>query len=185
MDPVQRIITSEKGVSLDFASVAKDSKAQSKELYVWGQNENEDLKDGGLFTSIAFRGADLNAHIVTDRLAYLNFVHGALSGTLASGLDSARSPFKALRDAEHVLQPKRLRRQSIQGQIIKLEREHVKGSEHRLAELKQQLHAAETEDAAAEKDIEVLKRKAVRESEQVKWAALREVSGVRIIPDFV
>lgn len=48
MDPVQRIITSEKGVSLEFASVAKDSKSQSKELYMWGQNEHEDVKDGTL-----------------------------------------------------------------------------------------------------------------------------------------
>lgn len=46
VEPVQRIVTSEKGVSLDFASVSKDSKAQSKELYMWGQTESEDIKDG-------------------------------------------------------------------------------------------------------------------------------------------
>jgi hypothetical protein len=54
--PVQRIITVEKGVAIDFDSLSRNAKAQSKELYTWGQGELEDLKD------------------VTDRLAYLNFV---------------------------------------------------------------------------------------------------------------
>lgn len=44
--PVQKIITVEKGVALDFDNVARDSKAQSKELYTWGQSETEDLRDG-------------------------------------------------------------------------------------------------------------------------------------------
>lgn len=44
---MQRIITAEKGVALDFDSIGRDSKAQSKELYTWGQTEAEDLKDGG------------------------------------------------------------------------------------------------------------------------------------------
>jgi len=44
--PVQKIITSEKGLSMDFDNVSRDSKAQSKELYTWGQTEAEDLKDG-------------------------------------------------------------------------------------------------------------------------------------------
>ncbi len=44
--PVQKIITVEKGVALDFDGIARDSKAQSKELYTWGQTETEDLKDG-------------------------------------------------------------------------------------------------------------------------------------------
>ena len=102
-----------------------------------------------LAASIACQGAYMNAHIVTDRLAYLNFVHGALSGTLASSLDSSRASFKALRDAERTLQPKRQRRYNIHGQITRLEHEQAKGSEQRLAELRQQLHAAEAEDSAA------------------------------------
>lgn len=44
--PVQRIITAEKGVALDVDSLARSSKAQSKELYSWGQEEAVDLKDG-------------------------------------------------------------------------------------------------------------------------------------------
>jgi hypothetical protein len=36
----------EKSVAIDFDSVSRDAKAQSKELYTWGQIESEDLKDG-------------------------------------------------------------------------------------------------------------------------------------------
>jgi hypothetical protein len=44
--PVQRIITSEKGVAIDCDALARDAKVQSKELYTWGQTQPEDLKDG-------------------------------------------------------------------------------------------------------------------------------------------
>lgn len=44
--PYQRMITTSKGVIMDFDSLAKDAKANSKELYVWGQTETDDLKDG-------------------------------------------------------------------------------------------------------------------------------------------
>lgn len=43
---MQRIITLEKGLAIGFDGVARDAKAQSKELYTWGQTELEDLKDG-------------------------------------------------------------------------------------------------------------------------------------------
>ncbi|EAU93037.1 hypothetical protein CC1G_06757 [Coprinopsis cinerea okayama7 len=149
--PVQKIITASKGVALDFDCVARDTKAQSKELYTWGQNEPEDLKD------------------VTDRLAYLNFVHGSLASTLAQRLNTARGPFKALRDAESALQPRRNIRAGLQAQISKVENDPKKA-----ADLREQLRKAELEDAQAEKEIELLKRKAVRESEQLKWEAIRE-----------
>ena len=44
--PIQKIITTEKGVAIDFDSLSRDSKTQSKELYTWGQTEADDLKDG-------------------------------------------------------------------------------------------------------------------------------------------
>lgn len=44
--PIQRIITLEKGVALDFDALARDGKTQSKELYTWGQDEDADLTDG-------------------------------------------------------------------------------------------------------------------------------------------
>ncbi|KAF4622893.1 hypothetical protein D9613_001864 [Agrocybe pediades] len=154
--PVQKIITTEKGVAIDFDSISRNSKAQSKELYTWGQSEPEDLKD------------------VTDRLAYLNFVQGSLAGSLASKLDSARGPLKALRDAEAHLLPKRNLRANLQTQIARLEHDQVKGGDKKISELRQQLHKAETDDAQLEREVELLKRKAVRESEQLKWDAIRE-----------
>jgi hypothetical protein len=48
--PVQKIITAEKGVAIDFDSVSRDSKTQSKELYTWGQGEAEDIRDGAQTT---------------------------------------------------------------------------------------------------------------------------------------
>jgi len=44
--PVQKIITAEKGVALDFQSLSRNSQGQSKELYHWGQDEHSDVKDG-------------------------------------------------------------------------------------------------------------------------------------------
>jgi hypothetical protein len=41
--------------------------------------------------------------------------------------------------------------------------------------LRGQLKKAESDDQQAEREVEILKRKAVRESEQLKWDALREV----------
>ncbi|KIJ68378.1 hypothetical protein HYDPIDRAFT_106570 [Hydnomerulius pinastri MD-312] len=154
--PIQRIITLEKGVALDCDSLARDAKAQSKELYTWGQDEDADIKD------------------VTDRLAYLNFVQGSLSASLAVKLDSARAPLKALRDAEATITPKRNIRAGLRNQIGRIEHAQEKGTERRLSELREQLARAEQNDEPHEKEIELLKRKATRDSEQMKWDAIRE-----------
>ncbi|KAI4528812.1 hypothetical protein K525DRAFT_215436 [Schizophyllum commune Loenen D] len=154
--PVQKIITVEKGIALDFESLSRDAKAQSKVLYTWGQNEDEDLKD------------------VTDRLAYLNFIQGSLSTTLSAKLVAARAPLKALRDAETALAPKRQLRTTLENQIGRLETEKSRGYEQKLAGLREQLQRVEVESDAGEKEVELLKRKAVRESELLKWEALRE-----------
>ena len=45
--PYQRLVTTLKGLVIDHDNVAKDAKAASKELYMWGQTESDDLKDGG------------------------------------------------------------------------------------------------------------------------------------------
>lgn len=154
--PLQRIITTEKGVALDLDSLARDSKAQSKELYTWGQADDADLRD------------------VTDRLAYLNFVNGSLASSLAVKLNAARSPLKALRDAESAIVPKRNARASLQNRIRKLEHSQEKNTERQIAELEDQLARAEKNDEPQEKEILILKRKAVRESERAKWEAIRE-----------
>ncbi|KAG6842608.1 hypothetical protein C0991_000134 [Blastosporella zonata] len=154
--PVQKIITIEKSVAIDFDSLARDAKSQSKELYTWGQAEPEDLKD------------------VTDRLAYLNFVQGSLATSLAIKLDAARAPLKALRDAETAIAPRRNLRVGLHTQLARVEHDQLKGFEKKMAELKDQIRKAELDDEPQEKEIQLLKRKAVRESEQLKWEAFRE-----------
>ncbi|KAG6336939.1 hypothetical protein ID866_2133 [Astraeus odoratus] len=142
--PVQRIITTEKGVALDLDSLARDAKAQSKELYTWGQEEDADLKDGSLASSLAVK------------------------------LDNARSPLKTLRDAETAITPKRNARTALYNRIRKLEHTQDKTAERQLPELREQLARAEKNDEPQEKEILVLKRKAVRDSEKAKWDAIRE-----------
>lgn len=111
---------------------------------------------------------------MSDRLAYFNFVQGSLATSLAQKLDAARTPLKTLRDAEIALQPKRNIRAGIQNQIARLEHDNAKGMEKKLGELKEQLRKAEGDDAGLEKEVEILKRKALHDSEEQKWEALRE-----------
>jgi len=127
-------------------------------MYVWGQSEGEDIKD------------------VTDRLAYLNFVHGSLAANYAKKLNSSRTHLKSVRNEESALTPRRNIREGIKLQISKIKSDGQKGTavEQKIAELENQLRRAETEDSDAEKQFEVLKRKALRENEEVKWSAVRE-----------
>lgn len=118
---------------------------------------------------------NLSLYQVTDRLAYLNFVQGSLASSLAIKLDSARAPVKALRDAEAALLPRRNIRAGIQNQIGRLEHAQQKGTEKALSDLRGQLKKAEQDDVPLEREIELLKRKGVRESERLKWEAIREV----------
>lgn len=111
---------------------------------------------------------------MSDRLAYLNFVQGSLAASLSQKLDSARTPLKTLRDAEAALQPKRNIRAGLQNQIARLEHDQAKGMEKKLHDLKEQLKRAESEDSSQENEVEILKRKALYDSEQQKWEALRE-----------
>jgi hypothetical protein len=112
---------------------------------------------------------------VTDRLAYINYVHGSLAGTLAGALNTARDPLKELRNAETALAPRRAARAGLQGQIARIEHAAERGAEARVVQLREQLVMAERADADAEQEIERLKRTAVRDGERAKWAALREV----------
>ncbi|EJD55429.1 hypothetical protein AURDEDRAFT_179184 [Auricularia subglabra TFB-10046 SS5] len=156
---LQLMITAQKGVALDHQSVARDTKALSKEIFNWGQKEKEDIKD------------------VTDRLAWINFVHGGLSTTLGQALEGARAPLKAVRDAEANLFPRRNARKGVYMQIQQVKSESKSSqAERKVAELTAQLRKMESEDEAAERELDILKRNAVREMEGKKWAALREYS---------
>ena len=57
-----------------------------------------------------------------------------------------------------------------------MEHEQQKGGDTRVADLREQLRKAELDDQQLERGLELLKRKAVRESEQIKWDAIREVN---------
>jgi hypothetical protein len=93
---------------------------------------------------------------VTDRLAYLNFVQGSLASSLAVKLDSSRSSFKTLRDAESALAPRRSHRATLTNQLARLEHDNPKGNEKKISELKEQLRKAELEDLAGEKEVSLI-----------------------------
>ncbi|KZT05930.1 uncharacterized protein LAESUDRAFT_680526 [Laetiporus sulphureus 93-53] len=156
VSPIQKVITTQKGIALDLDSLSSDSQTHSKELYLWGQQEEVDIKD------------------VTDRLAWINYLEGTLARTLAGRINASRVPFKGLRDAENTLGGRRNLRSSLSNQIGRIEHDQRRGDEQRLADLRKQLRQAEETDEPLEKQVELLKRKAVRESEQQKWQAVRE-----------
>jgi hypothetical protein len=114
----------------------------------------------------------------SDRLGFLNYVAGSLASTLAVKLDAARSPLKELRDKEVTLAQRRNVRVGLRNQLGRLEHSQEKGLEKRIAELKEQIAKAEKDDEPIEKEHEILLRKALRESEQQKFQALREVGGL-------
>jgi len=155
------VITSQKGVALDFDAVSRDSKSHSKELYLWGQEQTEEVKD------------------VSDRIAYLNFVNGTLANDLAKSLDNARASYKSLRDAETALHPRRTARSNIKAEIERIKTAGAAGKApangaERAAELQNQLTKAEADDAPQEREVVLLKRRALIECERKKWAAFRE-----------
>ncbi|KAG8748522.1 hypothetical protein FRC10_003656 [Ceratobasidium sp. 414] len=180
---LQLVITSQKGVAvslqieadvarshchfqLDFDAVSRDSKSHSKELYLWGQDQVEDVKDS-------------NSVTVSDRIAYVNFVHGSLASDLSSSLDTARASYKSLREAETSLHPRRTIRSNMKAEIERIKaagsagKAPANGAE-RVAELQSQLAKAEADDAPQEREVALLRRRALIECEQKKWAAFRE-----------
>jgi hypothetical protein len=46
---VQLAITAQKSVSLQFEAAGRDSQVYSKELFLWAQDQPEDIKDGMLY----------------------------------------------------------------------------------------------------------------------------------------
>lgn len=175
---MQKIITATKGVAIDCDNIARDAQAHSKELYLWGQTDDDDIKDGAsTFISCTLHSVDSPGFVsqVTDRLAWLSYVEGSLAGSLATKVNESRTPFKQLRDAENALAPRRNIRVGLQNQIARIEHDQRKDQQFKLRELKIQLKKNEEEDEVAERDIDILKRRALRESQREKWEAAREV----------
>ena len=173
--PIQKIITAEKGVTLDLDSLSRDSQYQSKELYMWGQKEHSDVKDGWYSNLAFFSTCPDRSTTVSDRLAFLNYIAGSLAGSLSAKLNTARIPLKGLRDNEVTLFQKRNVRNGLEHQISRVENSQERGHEKRAAELREQLAKAESDDEPLEKQHEILLRKALKESELQKFQALREV----------
>ena len=113
--------------------------------------------------------------VVTDRLAFFQFVHGSLAGTLSKRVDATRVPLKTLRGAESTLAVRHNVRAGYDRELAKLEVDRPRGHEKRRADLESALKKAEDEDEPLEKEVELLSRKAIRESERAKWDAIREV----------
>jgi Holliday junction resolvasome RuvABC DNA-binding subunit len=90
-------------------------------------------------------------------------------------LDGSRVALKNIRDAENTLLPRRNIRAGIVLQINRIKSEGQKGADRKLAELQDQLKRAEDEDQDLERQYEITKRKFLRENEENKWAAIREV----------
>jgi hypothetical protein len=118
---------------------------------------------------------DPRALAVSDRLGFLNYIAASLATTLSAKLNTARLPLKELRNSEVALTQKRSIHTGLEQQISRIENSREKGSEKRLAELKEQLAKVKSENEPAEKQYDILLRKALKESEQVKFQALREV----------
>jgi hypothetical protein len=154
--PLQKIITAEKGVALDFETLSRDARSQSKEIYQWGQQEQSDVKD------------------VSDRIAFLNYVAASLATTLSEKLNTARLPLKELRDNEVALAKKHNVCTGLEQQISRVENNPERGSEKRLAEFKEQLAKAQDDYEPTEKQHDILLRKALKQSELLKFQALRE-----------
>ena len=200
---LQLIITAQKGVSIDFDAAGRDAKTQSKELYLWGQTQDDGIKGESIMLDLDnCSGADwlcIGRVDVTDRLAYLNYVQGALSYTLATEIDKcaptqdlfevvynigtdhfhrSRSVWKHVRDAEAGLVPRRTIRQNFRNEIAKIQNAggRTGNLDAKLQQLEAQLKKAEADDAPLEKELDLLRRAAIKESEAIKWKAFRDVS---------
>jgi len=79
-----------------------------------------------------------------------------------------------LRDKEDALATRRNTRNNYEQQIAKLEASS--GNEKKISDLEELLQRAYVEDEPLEKEVQLLERKAIRDSEQAKWEAIREVT---------
>lgn len=94
---------------------------------------------------------------------------------MSEKLHTARLPLKELRNNEVAFSQRLSIRTGLEQQISRTENGQEKGYEKRVAELKEQLAKAKSDDEPADKQHDILLRKALKESEQVKFQAIREV----------
>jgi Eisosome component PIL1 len=121
---------------------------------------------------------NLSLSTVSDRLAYLNFVKGNVTSELSTKLDAARIPFKTARNADAALGPHRAQRTNFENQLGRLHSEVDLGRstpalQNKIAEFENQRATLQREDEPQERELENLKRIALKESETARWAAIR------------
>ncbi|KZT61051.1 hypothetical protein CALCODRAFT_480216 [Calocera cornea HHB12733] len=149
--PLQLVITSAKSLAIAFDTVAQSATTHARDIYLWGQDQEPDVKD------------------VADRLAWLNYTSGVLASQLGHALGGdARGPLKQLRDAEQLLAPRRAARAAAQAQL-----ERAKTEQERQG-LQAALAQGEAEDLELEGRVLRARREGVREAERAKWRAVRE-----------
>ena len=92
----------------------------------------------------------------------------------------SRVAWKNVRDAEAGLVPRRTIRQNFKSEIARVRATQASGRngnlDPKLHQLEAQLQKAEADDAPLEKELDLLRRAAIKESEAVKWKAFRDVS---------
>lgn len=90
----------------------------------------------------------------------------------------SRTAWKHVRDAEAELVPRRTIRQNFKNDIARIQNPagRTGNLDAKLQQLEAQLKKAETDDAPLEKEVDLLRRAAIKESEAVKWKAFRDVS---------
>jgi len=93
----------------------------------------------------------------------------------------SRAPWKHVRDAEAGLVPRRTIQQNFKNEIARIRASQTSGGrtgnlDAKLHQLEEQLKKAEADDAPLERELDLLKRAAVKESEALKWKAFRDVS---------
>lgn len=100
-----------------------------------------------------------------------------LTATLADKIDESRGPMKKLREAQVAMAPRKAARANLETQLknISANPSKVTDAQHRIQELNMQLQKNIADDAPLQREIDEVKRRAVRDSEKMKWQAVKEV----------
>jgi hypothetical protein len=113
--------------------------------------------------------------------AYLLSIFYSIGPWCIDCFHRSRTAWKHVRDAEADIVPRRTIRQNFKNEIGRVREIQASGRggnlDTKLQQLETQLKKAEADDAPLEKELDLLRRAAIKESEAMKWKAFREVSG--------
>ena len=114
-------------------------------------------------------------------MCLLSKLFESVYGTSVDCSPRSRTAWKHVRDAEAGLVPRRTIQQNFKSEIARIRAGPPSGGRNgnldaKLHQLEDQLKKAESDDAPLERELDLLKRAAVKESEAIKWKAFRDVS---------